>query len=178
VAAEQAEKERAQQQAAPPPPPEPPKPPPEPVKPVTDTPAAAMQRPTMVMGAATIEAALAAADELEGYKDDGKKTEMMAAVAVPDDEAAAGDTKPTSVMDAIDISMITGRASTEVGAAHADEDDEVEMSIEADDADGESSGEISGEIPVSPSGATEKSGANGKPRTRGGRSGKKRGKKR
>lgn len=81
---------------------------------------------TMVMSTEAVQAALAAADAVEGEID---------------------DVKATTVMDAIDISMITGEAPPDIGAATGD-DDEAEISVEGDDGDGE----VSGEMPATPSG--------------------------
>lgn len=104
---------------------------------------------TMVMSTDAVTQALAAADTVEGYVDDGQKTEAMAAV---DLEALGigGDVKSTTVMDSLDISMITGEPPSEVGASHGDDDDdEAEISVEDPDSDG---GEVSGEMPITPSG--------------------------
>ena len=97
---------------------------------------------TRVMSAEAVQEALAAADAAEGQ------------VADPVD-----DQKATTVMDAIDISMITGEPPPEVGLATGD-DDEAEISVEGDDDGG---GEVSGEMPVTPSG---KIATNGKKRSR------------
>ncbi len=138
---------------APAPDPSPPKPPA-----VTDTPAAAMARPTMVMSTEAVKAALAAAgaDDPDGLADDGRRTELMQVVVDPESESPlADDGKRTTVMDAIDVSMITGRASSQIGIATPDEEDtDTEIVIESDSesGDAESNGEVSGEIPTTPSG--------------------------
>jgi hypothetical protein len=110
------------------------------------------QRPgnkqTSVMSTDAVQAALAAADAVEGYVDDGQKTEMMPAVDLEALGIQGGDVKSTTVMDSIDISMITGEAPSDVGVAHPGEDDEAEISVEDDSGDGE----ISGEMPATPSG--------------------------
>jgi hypothetical protein len=113
---------------------------------------AASVKSTMVMSTDAVEAALAAGDAVEGYVDDGHRTEVMAAV---DPEALAG-VKSTTVMDAIDISMITGEPPPDVGLATAD-DDEAEISVED-----ESDGEVSGEMPATPSGKIKKRGRRSK----------------
>ena len=81
--------------------------------------------------------------------DDGRQTLVMPVVEVP-----SGELNKTTVMDAIDISMITGEPLPEVGAAGAAE--EAEITIEPDDSSGDTevSGEISTEMPVTPSGGT------------------------
>jgi hypothetical protein len=101
---------------------------------------------TMVMSTDAVKEALAAGEAVEGYVDDGQKTEAMAAV---DLEALgiSGDVKSTTVMDSLDISMITGEPPPEVGASHPGEDDEAEISVEDDEG-----GEVSGEMPITPSG--------------------------
>jgi hypothetical protein len=129
---------------------------------VTDTPAAAMGRPTMQMSPETLQAALAAAAD-DGLVDDGKRTEMMAAVEPSSVSSGSfpvvDDVKSTTVMDAIDISMITGEAPPDVGIGDAEE---AEITVESDD-DMETSGEISTEMPATASGATS---TNGKKKSR------------
>jgi len=127
------------------------------------------------MSTEAVQQALAA----EGLADDGKRTETMNAV-LPDELAASGpvaaavplpadESKATTVMDAIDISMITGEPPPEIGADGDAE--EAEITIEAEDGDGESSSEISTEIPAS--GSSGAIPTNGK-RKRGSRRRKKR----
>lgn len=117
--------------------------------PVTDTPAAAMNRSTTVMSTDAVKEALAAAEAGETLEDDGKRTDVMAVVDVSQLEGVG----KTTVMDAIDISMITGEPTSDVGAASNGDDDDVEMTVE-------SSGEISGELEMTPSGRV--TGGNGK----------------
>ena len=131
--------------------------------PVTDTPAAAMARSTTVMSTDQVQAALAAAEERE-LAEDGRSTDVMDVVDPSVAEEPGGGGR-TTVMDAVDISMITGEANSEVGLA-TDDDDEAEISIE-------SSGEVSRDIDISPSGKV--SNGNGKSK-RGSRSRSKKGK--
>jgi hypothetical protein len=104
---------------------------------------------TLVMSADAVQQALAASDAVEGYVDDGQKTEMMAAVDLEALGISSGDVKSTTVMDSLDISMITGEPPADVGVHHDGDDDEAELSVEDPDSDG---GEVSGEMPITPSG--------------------------
>ncbi len=117
-------------------------------------------RATVVMSAELVEeavrASLVAPDASAGdsLHDDGRRTEAMAAVDPVELEraAAAGaaapvvvDGKATQVMSAIDISMITGEPSAEigVGAVEADEDS-AEITIDAPDGDADEGASKSG----------------------------------
>lgn len=138
----------------------------------TPPPAQGSGRATMVMSADAVKAALAAADvEVDdGLVDDGKRTEMMAAID-PATLEAAGAAEPvddgikrTTVMDAIDISMITGEPTTEIGAgAAAADDDDAEITIEAEDGD-EAPPSASGSMPAVGNGKGRKSGKRRKKR--------------
>jgi len=128
---------------------------------VIDTPRPEIARSTLVMSAEAVEAAMVAGDAVEGYVDDGRRTEAMPAID-PDALAAAAaqdETKSTTVMDAIDISMITGEPPADVGTTEAED---AEITIEPEDGEGDSdsdsSGEISTEMPTTPSGATPSNG--------------------
>jgi hypothetical protein len=130
----------------------------------TPPPAQGSGRATVVMSSDAVKAALAAEGIItpdgtdDGIVDDGKRTEAMAAVdpeAIAAAEAAeafparpAEEGKRTVMMDAIDISMITGEPTTDIGAGASNgDDDDVEMTIEADEGE-EPSPSASGKLPA------------------------------
>jgi hypothetical protein len=121
--------------------------------PVTDTPAAARKRATITMSTDELKAALAAVEaDREADVDLNRTTDVMPVIDLEPPPAGDVGGGRTTVMDAIDISMITGEAPSDVGAGGSD-DDEAEISIEqSGEISTESSGEISGDLEITPSG--------------------------